>query len=142
MSKIAGIWIDHREAVLVSIENNATSVCLVESEVGQHFHPSGGWKAGGTSVAQSIVKEQTADERRKHGLHAFYQKVIKKVAGKTDEIYIFGPGSAKHELIKEVEKLKGPHITISAVETCDRMTLPQITAKVRSFFEVLGRARA
>ncbi|MEI7851410.1 MAG: hypothetical protein WCH86_06215 [Kiritimatiellales bacterium] len=110
--------------------------------MGQHFRPSGGWKAGGTSVAQSIVKEQTADERRKHGLHAFYQKVIKKVAGKTDEVYIFGPGEAKHELIKEVEKIKGPQITISAVETCDRLTLPQITAKVRSFFEVPRRVRA
>ena len=142
MSRMAGIWIDHREAVMVSIENGATSVCLVESGVGQHFRPSGGWKAGGTSVAQSIVKEQTADERRKHGLHAFYQKVIKKADGQTGEVFIFGPGEAKHELVKEVQKIKDTRITISAVETCDRLTLPQITAKVRSFFKVPGRARS
>ena len=136
MSRMVGIWIDHREAVLVSLENGATSVCLVESEVGQHFRPSGGWKAGGTSVAQSIVKEQTADERRKHGLQAFYRKIIEKVNGKISEVFIFGPGEAKHELIKEIEKIKGSHITISAVETCDRLTEPQIAAKVKSFFKV------
>jgi len=116
MGRMAGIWIDHREAVLVSIENGETSVCLVESAVGRRVRSSG-CRAGGISVAQSIVKGQTADERRKHRLHTFYRKVIEKVAGKPGEVFIFGPGEAKHELIKEVEKMKGSHIiTISAVE--------------------------
>lgn len=120
MSKTIGLWIDHKEAVLVSIKDGATSVRRVESEVGTRFSPSGGWKTGGTSVAQSIVKEQTADERRKHHLRAYYQELVKAV-GAAEEVFIFGPGEAKHELVKELEKMKGRHVRIAAVETCDKI---------------------
>ena len=134
MKKTIGLWVDHKEAVLVSIKDGATSVRRVESEVGTRFNPSGGWKSGGTTVAQSVVKEQTEDERRKHHLHAYYQELIKTV-GTAEELFIFGPGEAKHELVKEIEKNKGLHVRIAAVETCDKMTEPQITAKVKAFFK-------
>jgi len=135
MSRTIGLWIDHKEAVLVSIKDGALSVRRVESEVGTRFSPSGGWKAGGTPVAQSIAKEQTADERRKHGLRAYYQELIKAVGG-AEELFIFGPGEAKNELVKEIQKIKGSHVRIAAVETCDKMTEPQIAARVRKFFKV------
>ncbi|MCF8106901.1 MAG: hypothetical protein K9K64_15580, partial [Desulfohalobiaceae bacterium] len=95
--------------------------------------PSGGWKASGSSVAQSVSKEQKADERRKHQFRNFYQMVIKKV-GKADKIFIFGPGEAKLELAKEIKKIKGQHERIAAVEASDRLTENQIVAKVKSFF--------
>ncbi len=134
MSRTIGLWIDHKEAVLVSMKDGATSVRRVESEVGTRFSPSGGWKAGGTAMAQSIVKEQKEDERRKHHLHAYYQELIKAV-GAAEELFIFGPGDAKHELVKEIEKNKGLRVRISAVETCDKMTEPQVVAKVKTFFK-------
>lgn len=134
MNKMIGIWVDHRKAVLVAIEDGSTTVSRVESAVGTRFHPSGGWKAGGTSVAQSIVKEQTENERRKHQLHAFYQEVIKTI-GKAAGIFIFGPGEARHELAKEIEKIKGPHARIFAIEACDKLTEPLIVAKVKTFFK-------
>jgi len=133
MKKKIGIWIDQREAILVSIEGGQTTVERIESHAESHFHPSGGWKAAGTSVAQSVSKEQKADERRKHQFHNFYQMVIKK-AGKADNIFIFGPGEAKLGLAKEIEKIKGQHDRIAAVEACDRLTENQIVAKVKSFF--------
>lgn len=134
MSKQIGLWVDHKEAVLVSIEDGLTSVRRMESEVGTRFSPSGGWKAAGTSVAQSIVKEQTEDERRKHHLHAYYQELIKAVCA-ADEVFIFGPGAAKQELAKEIEKIKGVQVRIAAIETCDKLTEPQIAEKVKSFFK-------
>ncbi len=134
MSRTIGLWVDHKEAVLVLIKDGEVSVRRVESEVGTRFSPSGGWKSGGTTVAQSIVKEQTEDERRKHHLHAYYKELIKAV-GTAEELFIFGPGEAKHELVKEIEKNKGLHVRIVAVETCDKMTEPQIAAKVKSFFK-------
>jgi len=133
MKKKIGIWIDHKEAILVSLEGGQATVERIESSAESHFRPSGGWKAAGTSVAQSISKEQKADERRKHQLHDFYQMVIKKV-GKVENIFIFGPGKVKLELAKEIEKIKGQHDRIAAVETSDRLTENQIVAKVKSFF--------
>jgi len=130
--KNIGIWIDHREAILVAIEGAQTTVERIESQAEGHFRPSGGWKAAGTSVAQSVSKEQKADERRKHQYHNFYQMVINKV-GKADNIFIFGPGEAKLELAKEIEKIKGQHDRIAAVEASDKLTENQIVAKVKSF---------
>lgn len=129
-----GIWIDHREAVLVSVKDGLTSVRRVESGVEPRTHSSGGRKAGGTSVAQSITNEQRMDERHKHQLHTFYKEVI-KAAGAAGDIYILGPGEARHGLSKEIEKIKGSHAVISAVEACDKLTEPQIVAKVKTFFK-------
>ena len=133
MKKKIGIWIDHKEAILVSIEGGQTTVERIESHAESHFRPSGGWKAAGTSVAQAVSKEQKADERRKHQFHHFYQMVIKK-AGKADNILIFGPGEAKLELAKEIEKIKSRHDRVAEVQTSDRLTENQIVAKVKSFF--------
>jgi hypothetical protein len=133
MKKKIGIWIDHKKAILVSIEGDQTTVERIESHAESHFRPSGGWKAAGTSVAQSVSKEQKADERRKHQFHNFYQMVIKE-AGKAENIFIFGPGEAKLELAKEIKKIKNKLNRIAAVEASDRLTENQIVAKVRSFF--------
>ncbi len=136
MIKKTGIWIDHKEAILVALQDAQTTIERIESNAESHFRPSGGWKASGTNVAQSVSKEQTADERRKHQLHAFYQEVI-KAAGKTDTFYILGPGEAKLELAKEIKKIKGQHEKIAAVEACDSLTENQIVAQVKSFFSTL-----
>ncbi|MBU0730464.1 MAG: hypothetical protein KKE17_08885 [Proteobacteria bacterium] len=133
MMKKIGIWIDHREAILVFLKGDQATVERIESNAESHFNPSGGWKAGGTSVAQAISKEQKADERRMHQFHNFYQEVIKK-AGQDYKIYIFGPGEAKLELVKEIEKIKDRQDRIAAVETSDRLTENQIVAKVKAFF--------
>jgi len=49
-------------------------------------------------------------------------------------LYIFGPGSAKNELRREIEKVKPLRKRIVAVETTDKMTDRQIAAAVRSYF--------
>ncbi len=133
LRKKIGIWIDHREAILVAIEGDQTTVGRIESNAESHYRPSGGRKAGSTSVAQSVSREQKAEERLKHQYHSFYQMVIEK-AGKADSIFIFGPGEAKLELVKEMKKIKGQHDRIVPVEASDRLTENQIVAKVKSFF--------
>ena len=114
---------------LVSIEGDQTTIEHIESHAESHFHPSCGWKAADTSVAQSVSKEQKSDERCKYQYHNFYQMLIKKV-GKSDNIFIFGPGDAKLELAKEIEKIKGQHNRIAVVEASDSLTENQIAAKL------------
>jgi hypothetical protein len=52
-----------------------------------------------------------------------------------DRIILFGPGEAKIELKKEIEKSKGIADKIKKIEAADKMTKRQITAKVRAFFK-------
>jgi hypothetical protein len=133
MKKNTGIWIDHMEAVLVSIDGDQTFVQHVESGAESHLKPSGGWKAGGTTVAQAVFNEHTAEERRKHQYHAFYQKVIDLLSD-SSKIALFGPGEAKLELSKAIEKVTELHKKVKTVEACDRMTENQFIAKVKAFF--------
>lgn len=139
--KNAGIWIDHREAILVSMEGaGIPMVERIESHAEGHFRPSGGWKAGGTAVAQSVSNERTAEERRKRQFHNFYRMVIEEI-GKADKVFIFGPGEAKSELAKEIEAIKGAHVQVAAVEASDKLTENEIVAKVKSFFNGKESAR-
>jgi hypothetical protein len=133
MKKNTGLWIDHKEAILVSIENGQTLVQRVASGAESHHKPSGGWKSGGTSVAQSVSNEHVDEERRRHQYHAFYQKVI-VLLGDSDNVALFGPGEAKIELAKEIEKVADLHRKEVTVETCDRVTENQFIAKVKTFF--------
>jgi hypothetical protein len=135
MKKNTGIWVDHKAAVLVSIEGDQTFVQHVESGAESHLKPAGGWKAGGTVVAQAVFNEHTADERRKHQYHAFYQKVI-ELLGDSYRIAIFGPGEAKLELAKEIEKVSEMHKKVTAVEASERMSENQLIAKVKKAFFV------
>jgi hypothetical protein len=138
MKKMTGMWIDHRQAVLVSLDGGSSTVRHVLSDVESPVETSGGWRSGGTFVAQCISNEQRDGERRKNRLHAFYRNIIKTI-GETCDVFIFGPGTAKNELAKEIERTKGPHIRISAVEACDKLTEPQTVSKVKTFFKGPGQ---
>jgi hypothetical protein len=133
MRKNTGLWIDHKEAILVSIEGDQALVQHIESGAERHHKPSGGWKSGGTSVAQSVSNEHIDEERRKHQYHSFYQKVI-ELLGDSAHMALFGPGEAKIELAKEIEKSNDMHKKVRAVEACDRLTENQLIAKVKTFF--------
>ncbi len=132
MKKNTGIWIDHKKAILVSIQGDQTVVGHLESGAESHLKPSGGWKASGTSVAQAVSNEHTVEERLKHQYRAFYQAVIKRL-GDSDHIAIFGAGEAKVELAKEIAKTSELHKKVTAVETCERLTENQFVAKVKAF---------
>jgi hypothetical protein len=71
-------------------------------------------------------------------LHKYYDEVIAAIRD-AESILIFGPGEAKGELKKRLEKDKlGGHII--AVETIDKLTDRQIAAKVREYFHKVGPA--
>jgi hypothetical protein len=133
MKKQTGIWIDHMEAIVVSLEGDQVNVQHIESGADRHFKPSGGWKAGGTSVAQTVSNEHAEEERRKHQYHAFYKKVMALISDSSD-LAIFGPGEAKTELENEIEKEGDLQKKIRIVEPSDRLTENQIVAKVKAFF--------
>lgn len=49
-------------------------------------------------------------------------------------LYLLGPGEAKHELRRELEKVKALRGRIMAVETRDKMSDSEISTAVKYFF--------
>lgn len=126
MKRQAGLWIDHREAIVVFIGDDAEETKRIESGMGKHVRFSGG----------NEPEEGSADDQRdrqfaRH-LNRYYDDVISSIR-EAESILLFGPGEAKGELEKRMAA-KGLGGRIVGTETVDKMTTPQIAAKVREYF--------
>ncbi len=131
MTTQAGVWIDHRKAVIVTVSRGGEKTELVESNVGKHVRYSGG-SSGGSQGSREGTGEDTRERRFEGQLDKYYDEVIARIRD-AEAILIFGPGEAKGELKTRVERA-GLDARIVGVETVDKMTDRQIAAKVREHF--------
>jgi stalled ribosome rescue protein Dom34 len=127
MKRAAGLWIDHRETVIVTIADDGEETRRIESGMEKHVRFSGG----------SRSEEGKADDQRDRQftghLNTYYDEVIAYIRD-AESILIFGPGEAKGELEKRLAN-KGLGGRIVGIETVDKMTDRQIAAKVRQHFQ-------
>jgi len=133
MKNVVGLWIDHRKASLVFIVDNIEESKIITSGI----ETQGG--------QNEIIQSSTIDESQRHQaddsrerdktghLNKYYDEVILNIR-EAEEIFIFGPGEAKGELKKRIEN-KGLIGNVVQIETIDKMTEPQISAKVRNYFK-------
>jgi hypothetical protein len=132
MSKRLGVWIDHRKAVVVTMTEANAVVKEILSEVEKQPRRSGDSPLNGSYEAVQVPADDRLQSVLTAHLNIYYDAVI-DCFGDTESIFIFGPGEAKNEL---EQRLEGKHLGryIVGVETADRMTNPQIAAKVRQQF--------
>jgi hypothetical protein len=123
MTKQAGLWIDHRKAVIVLITDEGEEVKKIVSGMEKHVRFAG--REGGAG-------EDVSDRKFGNHLNSYYDEVI-AVIRDADSIQIFGPGEAKGELENRLEG-EGLKEHVLTVETVDKMTDRQISAKVREHF--------
>ena len=70
----------------------------------------------------------------------YYLKAIVNHIKKADYLYIFGPGKTKLKLEQKIRDEKSlDKIKLKAVETTDKMTLNEIVAQVKDFYNPLLR---
>ena len=127
MNKQAGLWIDHRKAVIVIVTETDEEIKEITSNMEKHVRFTGG--RGSEDGSSEDVRDRQFGNR----LNSFYDAVV-AVLRDADTLQIFGPGEAKGELEKRL-KDKGFKGHILAVETMDKMTDRQISAKVRERFQ-------
>ncbi|MBU0740977.1 hypothetical protein KKA85_12135 [bacterium] len=135
MERKVGLWVDHRKAVIVTITPDGSTSKTLESEVEPRFHYSGGSRSSTTYGSQQAGAEKTRDERHTRQLATYYARVISEI-GDAGSVFIMGPGEAKQELRKRLEASKDMAARIACVEPSDKLTDPQITARVKQFYNV------
>jgi hypothetical protein len=132
-NRSVGIWIDHGHATIVSLSGKQLTTETWDSEVERHPRLAGGSRSATVYRAQDVASERTYEQRFQRQLTAYYKRLIGRLRD-ADQLFIFGPGKAKAELKKALEKYKDFRGTIVGVEPADKMTEPQIAAKVRQRF--------
>jgi hypothetical protein len=132
MNEKTGLWIDHEKAVIVSLSGETEETILVEANYRNRFRvPSDNNDSrpnGRSEVSPEDIKER---EAREH-LNLYYDEVISHLRTAASFI-VFGPGEAKMELVKRMEKYK-LETRIREIDTVGRMSPRQIAAKVRDYF--------
>ena len=126
MKKQIGLWIDHRKAIIVIITEAGEEMKKIASNMEKHTRFTNG---NGSEEGSS---EDVRDRQFGNHLNSYYDQVI-AVIRDADSIQIFGPGEAKGELEKRLEH-EGIKTNVLAVETVDKMSDRQISAKVREHF--------
>ena len=128
-----GLWVDHRQAVVVAFAGKGEATTLViKSKVEKQPGRLGGKRSTERFEAQQVPADDRRQRRFMGQLDIYYDAVIACVR-KADSIVIFGPGEAKGELRKRLLKA-GVRGCVEEAETADKMTERQIVAKVRQHF--------
>ena len=132
MRTIVGLWIDHRKAVITVVTDKGEETKVIESNVEKQPGRSAGIRSTTPYESQKVPADDSREQEFTGHLQGYYDEVIAAIRD-ADSILIFGPGEAKGELRKRLErdKLGG---RIVAMETVDKMTDHQIAAKVREYF--------
>jgi hypothetical protein len=128
----AGVWIDHRKALIVVLSDAAERTALIVSEVEKHPERSGDSPLKGSYESAQVPADDSRQRALTEELNIYYDAVVAAL-GNAESIFIFGPGEAKGELKKRLVKSK-LGARVAAVETVDKMTDRQIVAKVREYF--------
>ena len=122
MERDVALWIDHRQAVIVTISGDAERLSHVLSGVEKHVRYSA--SEGGS--------EDGRDRRFEGHLNRYFDDVISEIRD-AKSFLILGPGEAKHEVEKRLRD-QGLGERIVGVETVDKMTDHQIAAEARKRF--------
>ncbi|MDD2922526.1 MAG: hypothetical protein PHQ36_09590 [Anaerolineales bacterium] len=127
MKKQIGLWIDHREAIVVALSDNGEQITRIKSDAEKQIRFAGGSRKDGLQTTEAIRGKKLDAQ-----LGNYFDDIIAHIRD-AESIQIFGPGDAKNELAKRLEK-DGLKERVVDIETMDNMTDNQIAAKVRERF--------
>src|SRR5581483_6164661 len=103
MKDTAGVWIDHRKAVIAVVSSTEEHIAVIISRVEKHLERSGDSPLKGRYESLQVP----ADDRRQRALtgelNIYYDAVIAALRN-SETLIIFGPGEAKGELKKRRAK--------------------------------------
>ena len=136
MKTVAGVWIDHRKAIIVTESDKGEKTKEIPSNVEKQRGRLKGKRSTASFESQLVQK----DDRQQRGftkhLNVFYDEVLSGIRD-AESVLIFGPGEAKGELKKLMEQ-NNHRDRVAVVESADKMTDRQIAAKARHYFADQG----
>ena len=135
MKIVAGLWIDHRKAVVVVLSDKGEELKEVVSNVDKQRGRVDGKRLNEKFDSGMVAADDKQQRDFTGHLNNYYKEVLELIKD-AESILLMGPGEAKDEFRKILEREHADHRhKLVTEETSDKLTDPQIAAKVRNFFE-------
>src|SRR5450432_2210913 len=132
MAAKAGVWIDHKQAIVVLVTDAGQKTKKLEGGTEHGARPAGSTRSKNKYSPNDCI----AEDRRERKLVSDRQKVFDEVLAfirGADSLLILGPGEAKGEFSKYIKAKKLLGLAVE-METTDKMTPLQLAAKVSEHF--------
>ena len=136
MKKQTGIWIDTSKAIIVTFTDGKEHITEIESDIENRIYHEKEGDKGAIMGSHHLTNERTFDERKEHQFDHFLKDVLSHIK-ESDELYVFGPSETKIKLKQKIDDGKTiPDNKLKSVETADSMTLNEVIAKVKKFYNI------
>jgi len=129
-----GIWIDQKEANLITLTKNAIHSKTIYSDIETRIRTEGETKQFGRFGDQYLVDEKGKDNRVKEYTQKYMLRIVKELS-KADEIFLFGPAQMKMKLEKLIAGLPELAVKLKETKTAENMTHNQKLAYVKDFYK-------
>lgn len=133
MEKQVGVWVDHRTAVIVTIGEDKETVQVVHSLIEMQGYTSDGSGLRPEYGQQDKHADDTLQNQSSVHLKKYYNDIAAHIKN-ADFIMLMGPGEAKVELRKNLER-RMMNDKIVEVMPADKLTEREITLKVRAYYK-------
>ena len=128
----AGVWIDHKQAIVVLVTDAGQEIKKFQGGTEQGARPAGSTRSKNKYTRNDFIAEDRREQKLVNDRKKVFDEVLAFIWG-ADSLLILGPGEAKGEFSKYIKakKLRGLAVEL---ETTDRITARQLTAKVSEHF--------
>ena len=132
MRKI-GIWIDQKEANIISLIETTIASKTIYSDVETRVRIEGETKQFGRFGDQYLVDEKGKQNRIEEYTNRYLGRVMKEIQN-ADEVMLFGPAQTKSKLEKLILTSQELAAKLTEVKTSEKMTDNQKIAFVKDFY--------
>ena len=132
MKKNIGVWIDHREAIVVELSEAGEKTSRIESAIESQPRRASD-NPSGSIESQHVPSDSKLERKKQADLGHFFDDVVSHLSG-AEALFVFGPGEAKRELEDHIAGTRSLSAVPRSKETSDRMSESQIIAKVVEHF--------
>ncbi len=129
--RCTGVWIDLREAVIISLSGKEAVVRVVRADEQRHLRTLRSKNTGSRFGDHFVSDEKKQLGREREEMRRFTGRVIDAI-GRPDRLVIFGPAQARLELKKAVAR-EHPRMPVEVIAT-DAMSREQKVAWVKRYF--------
>lgn len=134
-SNWTGVWIDHRNALIVRPNNGDVELTTVPSALEPQHKSTGGKAKSRPFMHENAPSSASHSARASENAMGKYLSIVAQHVAQVSNILILGPGNTKELLRNLLAQEESPHHSREiALEAAEQMTEPQLKARVLLHF--------